>query len=142
MTPDPQEQQPSDAGAAELGDGGSAAVPECQDCGACCFWETDRYVYLWGGDHAALTPAEQRTLTEWHQNRCFMRMEDDHCAALKVEGGRFTCSVYERRPFLCSELERGSDGCLAALERSGELARRFLARQRERSGGAAQRPPG
>lgn len=107
----------------------AAAVPECQDCGACCFWESDGYVHLWGGDHAALTREEQRTLTEWQGNRCFMRMQDDHCAALTAKDGKFTCSVYERRPFLCSELERGGDGCLAALERVRPLAQAWMARE-------------
>ena len=48
--------------------------------------------------------------------RAFMNMRDGHCIALRV--GRdphraldFFCTIYERRPQICRELERGSPQC-------------------------------
>lgn len=106
----------------------AASLPDCRDCGACCFSVGENYVFLWGGDHAALTRQEQRRLTRFEGTHCFMEMEDGHCAALVNQAGRAVCSIYERRPMLCRELARGEGGCLAARERFGEAARSWLAR--------------
>jgi Fe-S-cluster containining protein len=68
-----------------------------------------------GCDHARLgDDAEQ--LTVFIDNRCYMRMEAEHCAALRVEpGGRFVCSVYDQRPDVCRELVRADPACAAEL---------------------------
>jgi hypothetical protein len=53
-------------------------------------------------------------------NQAFMRLAGKagsrHCAALDASDGRFSCRVYERRPRVCRDLERGSPAC------EGEIA--------------------
>ena len=73
---------------------------ECRTCAACCFSPLERYVPVTGADHARLLP-EERRLTVFHGNRCYMEMEAGHCAALEHVGGEWLCSIYERRPQLC-----------------------------------------
>jgi Fe-S-cluster containining protein len=66
-----------------------------------------------GDDHARLGEAAER-LTVFVGNRCYMRMEQGHCAALARDAaGRFACTVYAQRPAVCRELERGSPACEA-----------------------------
>lgn len=114
-------------------------APDCQVCGACCFSPLERYVRVTGEDHARLLPDERERLTFFHGTRCYMRMEPTglteeargaqalarrqaglvplervpllRCAALATGGGRYSCTVYERRPALCRELERGGPAC-------------------------------
>jgi Fe-S-cluster containining protein len=46
-----------------------------------------------------------------------MRIVDGHCVALRIDrSAGFLCSVYDRRPQICRDLERGSPQC------AGELA--------------------
>lgn len=56
-------------------------------------------------------------LAVWNNNKAFMRMQDGHCAALRIEsaaaGSRFVCSIYDRRPQTCRDLARGSPQCEA-----------------------------
>jgi Fe-S-cluster containining protein len=94
----------------------SPSVPECLECGACCFNKTGCYVLVRAPDHERLGPHAER-LVEEVPPLAFMRMADGHCAALNVdpELGWF-CSVYEVRPRICREFERGSPEC--ALERA------------------------
>jgi Fe-S-cluster containining protein len=103
----------------------SSDVPACLSCGACCFSRLDRYVRVMGCDHARLGyDAEQ--LTVFIDNRCYMRMQAEHCAALLIEPtGRFVCSVYDRRPDVCRGLERAGAACDA--ERSLKRGRTHLA---------------
>src|SRR3954468_16319270 len=60
------------------------AVPsDCQHCGVCCFSESAEYVWVTGYDWTRLaTDAGQ--LAHFIGNRAFMKMENGHCAALKV----------------------------------------------------------
>jgi Fe-S-cluster containining protein len=102
-----------------------AAAPECTSCGACCFGQIERYVAVTGDDHARLG-ADAEVLTTFLENRCYMRMQDGHCAALRLEAGRFTCSVYEQRPAVCRELARGGPACAAEREQKRERAGRAL----------------
>jgi Fe-S-cluster containining protein len=85
----------------------SAASPLCTTCGKCCFGP-DEYVELFGDDVEQLGPELVARLTVEGVSgagHCptprFMRMEGGHCAALKISGGKFLCSVYEQRPLLC-----------------------------------------
>lgn len=115
------------------------AALDCQACGACCFSPLERYVRLSGEDHARLAPDERARFTFFHGTRCYMRMEPTslveeargaaelarrqaglpagppapllRCSALALVEGRWTCTVYERRPLLCRELERGGPAC-------------------------------
>lgn len=91
------------------------APPDCQACGACCHAGHDRHVPVLGDDHARLGP-DVESLTVWLGNRCYMRMVDDHCAALVRDGERWACSVYERRPQVCRDLARGSPACRHEVE--------------------------
>jgi hypothetical protein len=54
-----------------------------------------------------------------------MRMEAGHCAALEIRaGGQLFCTVYEQRPAVCRELERGSPSCDAELWQKAERSQR------------------
>jgi len=83
---------------------------DCQSCGACCFSDSTSYVVVTGMDHDRLGE-EGQELTHFVGNRCYMRMEEGRCAALRKVGRRFACSVYDRRPKACHELDRGSPAC-------------------------------
>jgi Fe-S-cluster containining protein len=100
----------------------AAEVPECLSCGACCFADLPRYVRVTGEDYARLGDDAER-LTVWHDNKAFMKMMGGHCAALDVRRADrvFACTVYERRPAICRELDRGSPACRA--ERHAKAAR-------------------
>jgi len=101
-------------------------APECLRCGACCFGDGERYVPVTGDDHARLGEAAER-LTQFVGNRCYMRMEAGHCAALEITAdGRFVCTVYAERPATCRDLERGGPACQAELATKGERARQAL----------------
>jgi Fe-S-cluster containining protein len=101
-------------------------VPECLECGACCFSQLDRYVRVTGEDYERLGERAE-DLVSFDGHRAYLRMVDGHCAALVVDvgSGRFVCSAYEARPRICRELERGSAECRA--ERELKSARPLLA---------------
>ena len=92
-------------------------TPDCRTCAACCFSERQGYVRLSGEDHARLTPEEQERVALFRGNRCFLRMTEGRCAALVLEGGRYTCTIYERRPQLCRDYRRGGPACAYDRER-------------------------
>lgn len=104
----------------------SFAAPECQACAACCFAPHDQHVRVTGEDFSRLTVDEQERLTTWVGNRVFMRMQDGRCAALVVERGAWSCSIYERRPRLCRDLARGGPACEHEVATKLEEARRRL----------------
>lgn len=89
-------------------------VPECIDCGCCCFSRAKDYLRVAGVDYDRLGDDAER-LTFFIENRAYMKMQDGHCAALTYEPTRgvYLCSVYERRPDVCRWLERGSGQCAA-----------------------------
>jgi len=105
---------------------------DCRRCGACCFSESPRHARVTGDDHARLADDAEWLVTFLDDNRAYMRLavlpgtRGAHaCAALVVEAsGAFACSVYERRPQVCRDLERGSSAC--AGERDLKLARTKL----------------
>lgn len=74
------------------------------------------YVRVFGTDWDRMGD-EARALTHFIGNRCFMRLEEGHCAALVIEpeNGRFVCSIYQSRPDTCHALERGSGQCRGEL---------------------------
>jgi Fe-S-cluster containining protein len=107
-------------------------VPDCQDCGACCFGAFREHVLVFPRDVARFTPDERERLLDSSPGPAvFLRMERRlapasgllHCAALEVEGGRYRCSVYERRPDACRAFERGASGCRAVIEERGAAVR-------------------
>lgn len=92
-------------------------LPECLDCGACCFSQLEQYVSVSGRDYERL--AERATeLVVFDGYRSHLRMFAGHCAALRVEpaSSQFVCGAYELRPETCRELERGSAQCRAERE--------------------------
>ena len=84
-------------------------MSDCLTCGRCCFGAT-RYVQVFDEDLAALGPeAAERLVVGTGKDR-FMRMEGGHYAALDLSGGKFTCTVYEKRPLICRVYqEQGAD---------------------------------
>jgi len=102
----------------------TTSTPECLHCGACCFSPSERYVPVTGDDHLRLGD-EAESLTQFLGNRCFMRMADNHCAALTpTTDGRFVCRIYALRPEVCRALTRGGASCLAELSSKAEQAQR------------------
>lgn len=100
----------------------SVSPPDCLRCGACCFSTSARYVPVSGDDYTRLGDAAE-TLTVFHGNRCFMQMQDGHCAALEVTAdGQFVCQVYTQRPGVCRTLERAGASCRAELSLKGASA--------------------
>jgi Fe-S-cluster containining protein len=97
-----------------------AALPpipsDCLLCGTCCFSNLPEYIRVFGIDYDRLDDAA-RAYTHFIGNRCYMQIDDGHCAALQIqENGRFVCRIYPQRPDVCRSLERGSGSC------AGELA--------------------
>jgi Fe-S-cluster containining protein len=96
-------------------------APECRACGVCCFSTLERFVRVSGEDYARLgDDAEQ--LVHFIENRAYMRISDGHCAALAIDAGAepFTCTVYERRPRICRDLDRGSPACAGERATKGD----------------------
>lgn len=92
-------------------------VPECLECGACCFSLLGTYVRVSGADHARL--AERAEELVWFDgNRAYMRMVDGHCSALVIEvrSGQFVCNAYATRPQVCRDLARGAGACRGEIE--------------------------
>ncbi len=87
-------------------------TPECLACGTCCFSRLETYVPVTGDDHARLGERAGE-LVVFDGHRAFMRMDDGHCAALRVDAdaSAFVCTVYDARPETCRALARGSREC-------------------------------
>ena len=82
-----------------------------------------------GDDHLRL---DDDTLVHWDENQAFMRMTQTHgighCAALVPDAdGTFLCSVYERRPQICRDLEEASPQCRGERVTKEGRPRRLLA---------------
>lgn len=104
---------------------------DCIRCGTCCFSESERHARVTGDDYERLG-ADAETLVEFLGNQAFMRLSREggvgHCAALVLGAdGTFTCSIYERRPQVCRDLERGSGACAGEIATKGERPKRALA---------------
>lgn len=104
---------------------------DCTRCGSCCFSESPRHARVTGDDHERLGEDAER-LVVFLGNQAFMRLTSEagpsRCAALVLDpaAGTFLCSVYERRPQVCRDLERGSPACQGELETKGDRPRRAL----------------
>jgi len=98
-----------------------SGVPECTACGTCCFSTLPEYVRVFGHDWDRMDERAQ-SYTHFLGNRCYLRLDDGHCAALAVDpaGPRFLCSIYEMRPDACRALERGGGSCRGELHEKGE----------------------
>jgi hypothetical protein len=125
----------------ESGSPGPCDVPECLDCGACCFSTLETYVRVSGADHARMGELAERS-TRFIENRCYMLMVDGRCAALTVERetARFLCAIYEHRPSICRDLARCSPPCL--FEHATKAARAAAALHGPDGDGAPEVPRG
>lgn len=105
---------------------------DCTHCAACCFSDSARHARVTGDDHRRLGD-DAESLVEWIGNLAFMRLEratEAHhkCIALTIdpESGTFACSIYETRPQVCRDLERGSGACRGELASKSERPKRAL----------------
>lgn len=98
---------------------------ECQICGACCFSDSSAYVPLTETDRARLSGDEAGLIRE-EDGAHYMAMHQGHCAALRVGAIAFVCSVYQRRPAVCCELDRGTPACLEERKLKKATAARLL----------------
>lgn len=97
----------------------------CQFCGACCFSDSDAYVPVNEPDRIRLGEDASRLIWTNGHNR-YLKMQHDHCIALVVRAGSFACTIYDRRPEICRELERGSSACREEIELKKGRARRVM----------------
>ncbi|MEM9191672.1 MAG: YkgJ family cysteine cluster protein [Myxococcota bacterium] len=106
-------------------------LPECLRCGACCFSDLPTAVRVTGDDYSRLGDLADE-LTHFVGNRCYLRFDDGHCAALEINPATktYTCRAYERRPSICRDLARGGPACLAERELKGERAHASLTQLR------------
>ena len=93
----------------------------CLTCGACCVSYRVEFAMYERDDHGGRVPAE---LTETVRGiTCRMRGTGTvpiRCVALQGEVGRsVACTVYDRRPQPCAELQAGTYGCNKARARHG-----------------------
>lgn len=77
------------------------------------------------GDDWARLGSDAERVAHFIGNRAYLRMLDGRCAALELRTGsggglRYFCTVYERRPKVCRDLERESAQCAAELKLKGE----------------------
>jgi uncharacterized protein len=105
-------------------------VEDCQDCGACCFSESETRVVVTDADRARLGDDAARFVAV-HEDRSFMRIDRSgpvgRCVALEViADGRFACGIYQRRPEICRRFSPASDSCTAESALKRDRVRRFL----------------
>jgi uncharacterized protein len=91
-------------------------VPECTDCGACCFNDHYAYVRVFGIDEERMD-ARALGFTHVVEGQRFMRFENGRCAALALDPakGRVACTIHPERPDVCRWLERGSGECRSQI---------------------------
>lgn len=109
---------------------------DCVLCGRCCFSELPEYVRVFGVDLDRMDERAQ-SYTVFIGNRCYMRIEDGRCAALRSDPdtGRHTCEIYEMRSDVCRSLERGSGACRGEWsEKAARPEARLVALRRARGG--------
>ncbi|MFK7929621.1 MAG: YkgJ family cysteine cluster protein, partial [Myxococcota bacterium] len=52
-------------------------------------------------------------------DRTAVQRQGDRCACLRVQGGRYTCAVYQERPKTCRDVEVDGSACRWARQRVG-----------------------
>ncbi len=111
---------------------------DCTRCAACCFSDSPRHARVTGDDHRRLGEEAEQLVT-WIGNAAFMRLERVNgervdgaalhkCIALSIdaEAGSFACSIYERRPQVCRDLERAGSACRGELSTKTDRPKRAL----------------
>lgn len=91
----------------------AVVIPECQDCGVCCFSLRPEHVRVWEIDRERMGEQLVERYTQLVDGIRYMRMTRGCCDALVVDPvhRRFACGIYEVRPDTCRGLQRGSSGC-------------------------------
>ncbi len=112
-----------------------ADLPDCTACGTCCFSTLPEYVRVFGYDWDRMGD-RAREYAHFIGNRCYMRLEDGHCAALQIDPvtRQFTCAIYPERPDACRALERGTGACRGERHEKAErplIAVQELLRRRQ-----------
>jgi hypothetical protein len=93
---------------------------DCRTCGACCR-EAYHSVTVSVRDPVVW---QEPDLIVRHGARFEIRREGSRCAGLQVvEGGHYTCAIYENRPRPCREFAAGGRHCLDARRRVGLSAK-------------------
>lgn len=97
-----------------------SAPADCRGCGVCCFSASPEYVRVTGADWTRLGGDADR-VAHFIGHRAYLRMQGGRCAALEVrhvagDAPAFFCTIYERRPQACRDLDRGSPQCLGELD--------------------------
>ncbi len=115
-------------------------VPECTDCGACCFNTHLDYVRVFACDAALLAAEQLDALTVVHDGLRYMRFVDGRCIALSLDAatGRVGCRIYPVRPDVCRSLVRGTGECRSQIE--AKWSRREEAFARLRAGDPGPEP--
>lgn len=103
----------------------SDGLPPCTECGFCCFFPDPRYVLLFEPDLERLGELVPQVTVEI-KGRAFLRMAEGHCVALKQDGERWLCSIYDRRPQLCRDFARGIETCREVVAERHPRVRRRL----------------
>lgn len=107
-------------------DGPDDDLPACTACGVCCFFDDPRYVMVFEDDEPRLG-ALAAEMTHYIAGRRFMKAVDGHCVALRREGEHWLCSIYEQRPQLCRDFQRGIPTCRENVaDRHPSFARKRL----------------
>jgi Fe-S-cluster containining protein len=92
---------------------------DCQHCGACC--ATYRVSFYWAeAEVLGLPPELVQPLTPVLACLTGTNEVPPRCTALDGRiGAAVACSVYDRRPSPCHELQPGDDKCRRARARHG-----------------------
>jgi len=101
-------------------------TPNCLSCGVCCFSRLETYVRLSGDDWARLGDETER-VAHFIGNRAYLKIHDSYCAALEIRSGddgqrEYFCTIYDRRPQICRDLDRGSPQCEGERALKGDRA--------------------
>lgn len=86
---------------------------ECTECGACCR-EAYHRVEVSPRDPFVRLHPDRVSEDEGH---LVVTRNYEICGCLTVDGGRYTCQVYEDRPWTCRGFTKGSANCLEARRR-------------------------
>lgn len=75
----------------------------CSSCAKCCKLEVELVECV-----DEFVPEE---MTEWRGQYRFMKQQNGACVALKNN----LCGIYEKRPLVCRQFNRGGEECLKLL---------------------------
>ena len=68
------------------------------------------------GDDWVRLGDETGRIADFDGHRAYLKIHDGHCAALEIRNGlggqrEYFCTIYDRRPQICRDLDRGSPHC-------------------------------